>query len=247
MKEDNRPLPSLMDLKEASRTLSFKVLKKIPFLSALTAKDLRRVYHIAKVKDFKTGEPIFTKTESARHMFVVLTGRVKIFSKSGGKKRKTFAYLLPGDFFGEMALLEGTSRSASAQAVLPSRILVLAKTEFKRLLIADPLLTFYLLCTVSDRLRRANEEIESLLFRNILGRVSKALFDLSRDSGKNFRGGRILSDHYTHRELADLVGTTREPLTRALSTLRRADLIDVRHGRYIIKDPDKLGALCPAQ
>jgi CRP/FNR family transcriptional regulator, cyclic AMP receptor protein len=221
-----------------------RFLKNVPFLSALPKKDLERIYKIAKTREFRPGEPIFTKAEAAEHMFVVLSGRVKIFTHSSGKKRKTFAYLLPGEFFGEMALLEGKTRSASAQAVDPSRILLIGKAEFKRLLISDPDLTYYLLRTVSERLRRANEEIEDLLFRNILGRVSKALFDLGRRHGKAEGPSVTLGDKYTHQELADLVGTTREPLTRALSTLRRANLIDVRDGRYLIKDAAKLGALC---
>ncbi len=220
------------------------ILRRIPFLSALTVSQLRGIYKIAKVRDFGPREAIFSKAELARHMFIVLSGRVKIFTRSASKKSKTFAYLSAGDFFGEMALLEGSVRSASAQAAMPTKILIIGKTEFKRLLMADRHLCYYMLRTVSLRLRRANEEIESLLFRNILGRVSKALWDLSRTAGKTFRGGSLLKERYTHQELADLVGTTREPLTRALSTLRRADLVSVRHGCYFIKDPRKLQGLC---
>jgi CRP/FNR family transcriptional regulator, cyclic AMP receptor protein len=222
------------------------VLRKIPFLSKLSSKNLKQVYKIAKVGEFEKGQPIFTKSEAANHMFIVISGRVKIFTLSAGKKRKTFAYLVPGDFFGEMALLEGKNRSASAQAVDRSKILILGKEDFRKLLIADPNLTFYLLRTFSERLRSANEEIESLLFRNILGRVSKTLCDLARTTGKGSEGGTVLPDPYTHQELADMVGTTREPLTRALSTLRRAQLIDVRGGRYFIKDNARLSALCLA-
>ena len=224
--------------------MALSYLRKIPFLSKLSSKNIEQVYKIARVREFEKGEPIFTKSEAASHMFIVLSGRVKIFTLSSGKKRKTFAYLMPGDFFGEMALLEGKNRSASAQAIDKSKILVIGKEDFRRLLAADPNLTFYLLRTFSERLRSANEEIESLLFRNILGRVSKTLCDLSRRTGKKSDGGMMLPNAYTHQELADMVGTTREPLTRALSTLRRAELINVRQGRYFIKDPGRLGALC---
>lgn len=222
--------------------MRFKLLRKIPFLRKLSAKDLKRVYHIAKERVFKEGEAIFGKSEAAEHMFIVISGRVKIFTNSATKKRKTFAYLSPGDFFGEMALLEGGPRSASAQAVVDSKLLVVSKTDFRRLLIKDPKLTYYLLRIVSERLRRANQEIEGLLFHNILGRVAKALSDLSRD-GKNFRGGMLLKEHFTQQELADLVGTTREPLTRALAALRRAELIEFHHGRYFIKNVERLSTL----
>jgi len=224
--------------------MAITFLRKIPILSTLSPKDLKEVYRIAQTRKFEEGEAIFSKAESARHMFIVVEGRVKIFTHSSSKKSKTFAYLLPGDFFGEMGLVDGKTRSASAVAVVDSKLLMISKSDFKQLLLSDPDLTYYLLRTVSDRLRHANDEIESLLFRNVLGRVSKVLFDLSRTTGKKFRGGALLRDHYTHQELADLVGTTREPLTRALSTLRRADLIALRHGYYFIKDTNKLGAIC---
>ena len=157
----------------------------------------------------------------------------------------SLAMLGEGDFFGEMSLLEGTTRTAAAQAVEPSRLLVIRKKDFQRLLASDPKLALYLLQTVCERLRRANEEIEGLLFRNILGRVAKAMLDLGRRSGEASHGGGIvLKDRFTQQELADVVGTTREPLTRALSSLRRAGLVSLDDGRYSIPAPDKLAGLC---
>jgi CRP/FNR family cyclic AMP-dependent transcriptional regulator len=219
-----------------------KMLRKIPFLGQLQLKDLREIHKISRIKEYGPGEIIFTKAQAANQMFVVLSGRVKIFTHSGGKKRKTFAYLDSGDFFGEMALLEGKTRSASAEAVSYARLLVITQSEFRKLLIGDPQMALYLLRTVCARLRKANEAIEGMLFRNILGRVAQALSDLGR-RGRKTRGGLELSEHYTQQELADLVGTTREPLTRALSTLRRVQLIETSNGQIFIKDPIKLSAL----
>jgi CRP/FNR family transcriptional regulator len=100
-----------------------------------------------------------------------------------------------------------------------------------------------MLRALSERLRMADAEIENLLFRNILGRVAKTLHDLAR-RGQKTRGGVLLKDRFTQQELADLVGTTREPLTRALSALRRAQLVEGSGGRYFIKDAEKLAAIC---
>ncbi|MBI5629581.1 MAG: Crp/Fnr family transcriptional regulator [Elusimicrobia bacterium] len=220
-----------------------KLLRKIPFLSVLSPKELKKVRQIGNIHEYAPGERVFSQTESADQMFVVLSGQVKIFAASNGKKRKTFTYLQAGDFFGEMALLEGKTRSASAEAVQASKLLTIKKGDFHRLLCSDHQLTIYLLRAFSERLRKADEEIEGLLFRNVLGRVSKTLCDLSQ-KGESFKSGRLLRQHYTQQELADLVGTTREPLTRALSALRRADLVEVHAGRYFIKNPQKLSALC---
>lgn len=218
-------------------------LRKIPFLSSLSRQDLQRVYRLGRILKVKAGATIFSKAQAGQHMFIVVSGRVKIYTQSNTKKRKTFAYLGRGDFFGEMALLHGKSRSASAQAAGESEVLLISKSEFQRLLQSDPKLSYYMLCSVTERLRRANEEIENLLFNKVVGRLSKVFHDLLENSSKPYEGGRLLRDKYTHQELADLVGTTREPLSRALSSLRRADLLDLRQGRYFISHPEKLGQL----
>jgi CRP-like cAMP-binding protein len=220
-----------------------KYLKRVPLLRELSDKDLRSIYRISRIREYGPGETIFAKASAANQMFVVLDGRVKIFTRSGGKKRKTFAYLQPGDFFGEMGLLEGKPRSASADAVSFTKLLVIENAAFQKLLLGDPNLTLFLLRTVSARLRKANEEIEALLFRNVLGRVAKTLNELGR-RGERSKGGILLGERYTQQELADLVGTTREPLTRAVSALRRAQLLELIGERYLIKDPQKLEALC---
>lgn len=222
-----------------------KLLKKIPFLSALTAAHLRDVYRLGREVELQAGQSVFAKRQDADAMFVVLSGRVKIFSDSSSKKRKTFAYLTEGDFFGEMALVEDLPRTASASAVEGARLLVIYKKDFQRLLARDSKLALYLLKTVCARLRHANGEIEGMLFRNILGRVAKVMLEQAKRSGEPWRGGLALKQRYTQQELADLVGTTREPFTRALSSLRRAGLVShTDDGRYAVPEPAKLAGLC---
>jgi CRP/FNR family transcriptional regulator, cyclic AMP receptor protein len=220
-----------------------KFLKKVPMMKALADSDLRAIAKISHVREYGAGESIFQQFAPATHLFVVLEGRVKIFARSGGKKRKTFAYLRSGDFFGEMALLSKKPRSASAEAVEFTKLLIVENKDFQRLIAKNNALALALLRTVSDRLRQANEQIEGLLFSNILGRVAKTLYDLSK-RGERRGATVVLPERYTQQELADLVGTTREPLTRAISSLRRAQVVELREERYVIKDTGKLEAIC---
>ena len=179
-----------------------KLLKRIPFLSALTPAHLRDVYRLAREVDVAAGESVFAKRQDADAMFVVLSGRVKIFTDSASKKRKTFAYLTEGDFFGEMALVEDLPRTASASAVENSRLMLIYKKDFQRLLARDSKLALYLLKTVCARLRHANEEIEGMLFRNILGRVAKVVLELAQRSGEPWNGGgRALKQKFTQQDL----------------------------------------------
>jgi CRP/FNR family transcriptional regulator, cyclic AMP receptor protein len=220
-----------------------KLLKNVPFLSKIKPAQLKEIADISKIHVFKKKTLVFSKSEAADHMFIVVSGRIKIFTFSESRLRKTFAYLTAGQFFGEMALLGTQPRSASAEAIEESRLLVISRRDFNKLLLHNPDLTYYLLHAVADRLRRSNQEVENLLFKNVLGRVSRVLCDLAKGSATPAGHGLLLKEAFTHQELADLVGTAREPLTRGLAKLRRLDLVDVREGRFFIKDPKKLAAL----
>jgi len=222
---------------------SYTQLKNFALLAKLPPAELKRIHALSKELSFKAGQMIFQKSESGAQMFVVLEGRIKIFSRSGWKKRKTFAYLEKGDFFGEMAVIEDKARSAAAMAVSPSKLLLIPKKDFKKLLMSDAKLIFDLLKAVSDRLRKANEEIESLLFRNILGRVAKTLFDVAGAKKRRGSGPIIIKQRYTHQDLADLVGTTREPLSRALAILRKGEFVSTKDGLIVLPDPNRLEAL----
>ena len=220
-------------------------LKRFGLLGRLPGGHQRRLLAISRQADFGPGERIFSKAEAADTMFVVIRGRVKIFLSPGGRRRKTFAYLGRGDFFGEMAVITGKTRTASAEAVDPTSLLIIHKRDFRRLLASDAKLCLYLLEAVSDRLAVADEEIEDLLFRNVLGRVAKTLRDLTR-SGTHGDHPVELPRRYTHQDLADMIGTTREPLSRALATLRRAGLVDSGAGRITVLAPRKLDAIISA-
>jgi CRP/FNR family transcriptional regulator len=224
-------------------SMTLSQLVRFRLLSTLSAKQLRRIRALSSTRDFSAGEHIFGKSETAKHIFFVGSGQIKIYCRSAARKSKTFAYLGPGDIFGEMGVLLGAPRSASAQAVVKSRLLILRNRDFQKFLLSDAGVTLKLLKTVAERLRRADEEIEGLLFGNMLCRVSKAVLNLSSSGQTPRRKGLLIKQRYSQQELADLVGTTREPLSRALAALRRADLIDVQGGHIRIVDADRLQSL----
>ncbi|MEE8424415.1 MAG: Crp/Fnr family transcriptional regulator [Elusimicrobiota bacterium] len=218
-------------------------LKKIALLRNLPPKQLKRIAAIAREEEFPAGAMIIKKSEPAEDLFLVISGRIKIFCYSSSRKRKTFAYLGPGDFFGELAVIADVGRSAWAEAVAACRLITIHKKDLRRLLLSDTKFCFNMLQAVAERLRHADEEIENLLFRNVLGRVSKTLHNLALSCGETYKEGLLLTERYTHQELADLVGTTREPLSRALSMLKRADLVESVKGHIYIRKPGKLEEL----
>lgn len=222
--------------------MTVKYLKKVGFFKHLKPAELKRISDITAHRSVKAGELIFSKEDIGRTFFVVTAGKVKIFTGSSQSRSKTLAYLVEGDFFGEMALLGGKTRSASAEAVTDCELIVIDRQRFFELIETDTCFTLCLLRTLSERLRKANQDIESLLFHNMLGRLSFTILRLARERGiKKDRNHLDLTLH----ELADLLGTTREPLSRSLSVMKKAGILDYQDKRIIIIDRKRLESMAP--
>jgi CRP/FNR family transcriptional regulator, cyclic AMP receptor protein len=217
-----------------------RFLKKVSLLHGLSTKDLQTVARIARVRSVKKGQTIFSKAASGDALYVVVNGRVKIFVTSRLGRTKTFAYLEPGDFFGEMALLGRGGRTAGARAVLPSTLLTIHRRDFEKLLKSRPNLTYALLKTLSDRLRWADSEIESLSFNSVLGRIAHLLLDLGDRYGKKTPRGVRIDLTLSHQEMADMAGTAREMVTRVLQRFVRTNCLETDRRNFVITDANKL-------
>ncbi len=215
-----------------------RMLRKVCFFKALTPKEINQILSIAALKRYKPGELIFMKEDIGKQFFIVKCGRIKIFTAIGTQKKKTFAYLQKGDFFGEMSLLGGKIRSASAQAMEDTELLVISKKNFKALVLQTPDFTLKLLYTLANRLNNCDKEIESMLFHNILGRLADAIIDLTKD--KHVKHVKM---HLDQNELAEYMGTTRVPVCRAVNTLKRSGVIEYKRGELTVLNMDKLRAI----
>ncbi|MHB9155309.1 MAG: Crp/Fnr family transcriptional regulator [Endomicrobiales bacterium] len=214
-------------------------LKNIPLFAGFNARDLRRVEATGTRAPFRRGEKIFDEDTAGDRLYVVLSGRVKIFASSGLRK-KTLAYLEKGEFFGEMALLDRELRSASSLASEDCELLVIKKKDFQRLLERYPRISLRIMKTLSRRLRRADREIESLSFGHVLGRVASTLLELSVKYGEAADGGLRIRIPLNHRDIAEMAGTAREMVSRTLNRFRRLKCIRYDDRRLTITDVRKL-------
>ncbi len=218
--------------------MTASILKQVSFFSGLNNTELNKVLAIAAVKRYTSGQMVFAKEDLGNNFFVVKSGRIKIFTTVGPDKKKTLAFLKKGDFFGEMSLLGGKLRSASAQAADDSELFVIPKKRFKMLILENPDFTLKLLHTLVERLNKCNKEIESMLYHNILGRLADAILDLSKD--KHTKPVKMAIDQ---NELAQYLGTTRVPVCRAINTLKRSGVIDYHRGELIIMNAERLRSI----
>jgi CRP/FNR family transcriptional regulator len=215
-------------------------LRRVPIFKGLSAKDLKALSRVLDRREAAKGEIIFAKGSPGDTFFIVAEGVVKIFSTSPVGKVKTFAYLGPGDFFGEMALLVADARSASAMAVGPVTLFFIRRQDFQKLFRQGSRLAFTLLMALCERLRWADREIESLSFNSVLGRLARILLDLSARYGRPGAGGTRIELDVSHQELADMTGTAREMVTRLLNRFARLDCLDLSGKRIVVTAPEKL-------
>ncbi|MEK6544296.1 MAG: Crp/Fnr family transcriptional regulator [Elusimicrobiota bacterium] len=226
-------------------TAAVRALQKIPLFKNLNHANLKRIASLARVHEAPQGSLIFKKQTSGNHLFIVLSGKIKIYSEAvSAQRRKTFAYLEAGSFFGEMTLLDRKGHSLTACALQDSRLMTISKQEFKRLILNDPRFAYSILETLIERLRQANEEIESQAFRSLYGRVCKKILELMAGKGNaSLRAETVMPMPITHVELAELTGTAREIVTKILSSLRRQKIISYEGHRIKVISPTKLQSL----
>ncbi|MEP6807181.1 MAG: Crp/Fnr family transcriptional regulator [Chloroflexota bacterium] len=189
---------------------------------------------------FRRNEVIFHQGDLGDSLHVVTTGAVKIVLPSPEGEEAIIATLRPGDFFGELALLDGAPHSATATAVEPVETLSLARTPFHRLLDEDSGLRSALLSGLAAELRRLTGHVEELHFLDLAGRLAMRLVRLARDRDPLAHGEVQLDWPYTQSDLAAMIGGTRQSVNKLLSRLVDDGLLLIEHDTLVINDLDAL-------
>lgn len=214
-----------------------EVLRTVPIFSELSDEDIGSLAHLALRKRYPKDTVVFFENEEGDFFFTILEGRIKVTILGDDGREVILSVLGPGDFFGEMALLDNEPRSATAIAVEESELLSLHRNDFQSVLNDNRSITSALIRVLSTRLRRANHQISTLALLDVYGRVARVIVDMAREEGKRLRDGRIAFRRATHQEIANRIGTTRETVTRMLKDLERQGLIHVE-GKEIVVQPD---------
>ncbi len=204
------------------------VLRRVAFFANLDPGQLQALSRVAVARSVVAGDPILREAEPGDLFFVIVQGEVKVFVDSPDGREVVLTHLQAGEFFGEMALFEGESRSASVTALTDSELVALSRDDFFAALAADFGLTKKILQTLSARLRRANEVIESLALQDVGGRLARYLIRLADESGQQPVDGYFAVHRPTHQEIANSIGATRETVTRMLKQFEDRKLIRVK-------------------
>ncbi len=189
---------------------------------------------------FRRNEVIFHQGDPGDALHVVATGAVKIVLPSPEGDEAIIATLRPGDFFGELALLDRAPHSATATAVEPVETMSLARAPFQQLLDANLGLRMALFSGLAAELRRLTGQVEELHFLDLAGRLAMRLVRLARDRDPNASREVHLDWPFTQSDLAAMIGGTRQSVNKLLSHLVEDGLLLIEHDTLVIHDLDAL-------
>ena len=210
-----------------------RLLRRIDLFADLTDREVDTVLDVMRERTIPRGTTVFHQFDSGGGLYLILAGSVKITRTGRDGREVTVAVLNEGNFFGEMSLLDGQPRSASATALQAVRMLVLDREHFQRYVLAQPRIVAKLLRELSKRLRGADQAIENLALGSVRDRLTHLLGHLGRRLPlKEGRG--VIERSPTHQELAEMVGSSRETVTRTLAAMEGDELIKFDRRRIVL-------------
>lgn len=207
-------------------------LQNIPLFSGLPDPDVQSLLKLATPRNFAKNALVIREGAEGESLFIVTAGKVKVYLNDDNGKEIILSVLGPGDFIGELALIDDDARSASVMTMEPSEFLVLPKSAFRDHLRKNPDLAMNIMRVLATRLRAADQMIGSLALMDVFGRVARTLTQLAKPA----EGRMVVTDRYTQQDIANMVGASREMVSRIFRDLTMAGLIQVEHGQIVVNE-----------
>lgn len=220
------------------------LLERVPFLAALDRSALEHLASAVSRRTYRKGDAIFHKEDEGQSLFIVEEGSVRIYVPSLQGADLTLAVLGPGDFFGDLSLLDGQPRSAGADAMQDTHALILERSDFIELMSSRPEAALAVMSVVAKRLRETDEMAADLAFLDVAGRLAKKLLELAASHGVQREDGTLVDVNITQEQLANMIGVTRESVNRNLGQFKDLGLIANQGRRIVLRNPEGLRALC---
>ena len=216
-----------------------EIISETLLFSGLPPEQLDAIAGIARKRRFQRGELIFSEGDDGNGFYVIADGRVKIFKVSPEGKEQILHIFGDGEPFGEAPVFTGRSFPATAEAITASHLIFFPRTAFVDLISAMPSLSLNLLAVLSFRLHQFTDQIENLSLKEVPGRLAAYLIDLSDEHG----GADTVTLSVSKRQLASLLGTIPETLSRIFGKMSGRGIIHVNGAEIRIADRDALADL----
>lgn len=215
-------------------------LRGLPLFAGLDQEQIEKVAARIHRREFAPGVTLFHQDMPGTMMYMIESGSVRVVSIGRTGLELTLNVLGPGEIFGELSILDGQQRSATAITLAPTAIWLLSQADLLKFMNDYPLVNQAMVQLLVDRVRATARRLEAMTFQDVLGRLAFELLSLADRSSQSGEQGLEITIPLTQVDLATMVGATRESVNKAVSILRTRELIDFDGTSWFIQDPDGL-------
>jgi CRP/FNR family cyclic AMP-dependent transcriptional regulator len=212
--------------------VSTTLLRNVPLFAGLDEAQLSVLVHLFARTRFGRSETIIAAGDPTDSLYIVISGRLKVLMRDAQGREVILAILGPGEFFGEMGLLDDSPRSASVVTLEACELLSISKADFKRCLAENFDLSLLVMRGLVKRLREADQKIGSLALMDVYGRVARHLLQMAEEVD----GEKVVVKKLSKQDIAKMVGASREMVSRVMKDLQLGGYIEVRGRSIVLRD-----------
>lgn len=217
-----------------------RLLSMVDVLEPLSEEELEEFSRRVPDRHVEQGHIFYTPEDRSEALFMLKKGRVRIYKVTPDGWEFTLAVVEAGTMFGEMALTAQRLREAYAEATEPSDICVLRNAELEFLVRENPDVGLRMMRVLSERLRLCETRLEDIGLKDVPARLASLVLQLAESEGIMTHEGPKIPTRYTHRQLATMIGSSRETVTRAFTKLQQTGAVELRQRHIYIKDVEAL-------
>jgi len=212
--------------------VSTALLRNVPLLSLLSGSELALLARVVTRRSYARGTQILGAGDPTDSLYILISGRIKVFMGDLDGKEVILSILEPNEFFGEMGLIDNSPRSASVVALEPCELICISKSDFKRCLADNFDMAMTVMRGLVKRLREADKQIGSLALMDVFGRVARLLLE----TAEIVDGEKVVTKKLSKQDIARMIGASREMVSRVMKHLQEAGYIEVRADTIVIRD-----------
>jgi CRP/FNR family cyclic AMP-dependent transcriptional regulator len=212
--------------------VSTAVLKAVPLFASFPEDQLRLLAIVVSRRSAPRSTVVMGAGDATDSLYIVLSGRLKVMMSDADGKEVILSILGPGEFFGEMGLIDDAPRSASVVAIEACELLQLAKRDFKKCMAENFEMAQEVMRGLVRRLREADRKIGSLALLDVYGRVARLLLDMA----ETVNGEKIVTKRLPKQDIAKMIGASREMVSRVMKDLQTGGFIEMRGSSIVLRD-----------
>lgn len=209
------------------------MLENVELFADLAPEDSEVLIHHSVTRSYPKNAILINEGDDTDSLYIIQEGKAKVFASDESGKEVILRILGPGEYFGELALVDHAPRSASVMALTPCKLIMISRSAFQECLQNHPTVAYNLIQALAQRVRHLNENVKSLALMDVYGRVARTLLDMAEEQPD---GRLVIEQKLTHQDIANMVGASREMVSRIFKDLTFGNYISVDKGIVTINE-----------